>query len=113
MHPKEAKLLLAELICANYHSKEAAAKARKDFQQTFSQKELPEDIPSYQLKGGKGKIIDILIDSGLIVSRNEARRLIAQGGVCLDKERLEVEDAVIKKEGVLKVGKRRFLKLKI
>jgi tyrosyl-tRNA synthetase len=113
VHPKEAKFLLAEIITASYCGKEAGKKERENFQQTFSQKELPDDIPSYKLNRGEGKIIDILIESGLISSRNEARRLIAQGGVYLDGERLDDEDAVIKREGVLKVGKRRFLKLTI
>jgi tyrosyl-tRNA synthetase len=67
----------------------------------------------YQLKGSSQKIIDILIDSGLIGSKNDARRLIAQGGVYLDGERLEKEDALIQKSGTLKIGKHRFLKLKI
>ncbi|HTZ11761.1 MAG TPA: tyrosine--tRNA ligase, partial [Candidatus Margulisiibacteriota bacterium] len=112
VHPKEAKLLLAELITATYHGKEAGRKERDSFQQTFSKKETPDDIPSYQLKKGEGKIVDILIDSGLTASKNEARRLINQGGVYLDGERLK-EDALIEKGGTLKVGKHRFLQLKI
>lgn len=111
MHPKEAKLKLAEVIVSQYHNQGAAAKARDDFEQVFSQKELPDDIPVYNVKNKKSAAIDILIDSGLVASKNEARRLIAQGGVSLDGKRIDKEDAVIDTVGVLKVGKRRFLKL--
>jgi tyrosyl-tRNA synthetase len=113
LHPKEAKLNLAELITAQYHGNEQAASSREEFQQVFGQKELPSDIPVYELKNKKSDILSILLDSGLIASRNEARRLIKQGGVYLDGKRLDEETAAIKQEGVLKVGKRRFLRLKI
>jgi len=113
MHPREAKLRLAEYIATQYHGPEAAQKARKNFEQTFSQKELPQDAPVYKLKDRKSNIIDILMDSGLTASKNEARRLIKQGGVYLDGKRLDKEDVVINREGILKAGKRRFLKLEV
>jgi len=113
MHPKEAKLHLAELIVRQYHGSESAGAAREEFQQVFGQKELPSDMPVYELKNKKSDIISILLDSGLITSKNEARRLIKQGGVYLDGKRLDEETAVIAQEGVLKVGKRRFLRIKI
>jgi tyrosyl-tRNA synthetase len=113
MHPKEAKLRLAEYITAQYQGLEPSRKARKNFEQTFSRKELPQDAPVYKLKDKKSNIIDILMDSGLTASKNEARRLIKQGGVHLDGERLDKEDAVINRAGILKAGKRRFLKLEL
>jgi tyrosyl-tRNA synthetase len=112
MHPKEAKLYLAELIVAQYHGKKQAAGSREEFQQVFGQKELPSVLPVYELKNKKSDILNILLDSGLIASKNEARRLIKQGGVYLDGKRLDEETAVIEQEGVLKVGKRRFLRIK-
>lgn len=111
MHPKEAKLKLAEIIAAQYHGKQAAEKAREEFDRIFSQGELPKDIQVYNLEGKSFTLIDILIDSGLTVSKNEARRLICQGGVYFDGERVDKEEAVMDKEGIIKVGKRRFLKL--
>lgn len=110
-HPKEAKLRLAENITRQYHGRELAEKAREEFEQVFSKRELPEDLPVYKLKKQTASIIDILLDSGLTESKNEARRLIKQGGVSLDGERLDKEDIIVDKEGILKVGKRRFLKL--
>jgi len=111
LHPKEAKLCLAQDITRQYHGKDSAEKARGEFEGVFSKGELPQDIPVYKLKKQKSSIIDILLDSGLTESKNEARRLIQQGGVSLDGERLDKEDVVVDKEGILKVGKRRFLKL--
>lgn len=110
MHPKEAKLKLATLITASYHGRSSADKAREDFERTFSKKELPQDAEIYKLKGDE-TVIDIIISSGMAASRNEARRLIQQGGVTLGSERIDREDSVIDKEGILKVGKRRFLKI--
>ncbi|MDP3732732.1 MAG: tyrosine--tRNA ligase [Candidatus Omnitrophota bacterium] len=110
-HPKEAKLSLAENISRQYHGKELAEKARQEFEQVFSKRELPKDASIYKLKKQRPSIIDILLDSGLTESKNEARRLIKQGGVSLDGERLDKEDVIVDKEGILKVGKRRFLKL--
>lgn len=110
MHPKEAKLNLAENITAQYHGDKLAKKARLEFEQVFSQKKLPPEPPSYILKE-KSNIVDILLESNLVASRNEARRLISQGGVYLDAQRIEDKEAKILKGGILKVGKRRFLRL--
>lgn len=111
LHPKEAKLKLAESIVADYHGQAAAKGARADFEMVFSSKEAPRDMPSLQLKKCGAKVIDIIMESGLAASRNEARRLIQQGGVSLDGKVMDNEDAQICKEGTLKVGKRHFLKL--
>lgn len=111
MHPKEAKLKLAQIIVEQYHSREAAQEERAGFERVFSQKELPDDLVNYKLPLPKNNIVEILIDSGLVASKNEARRLIQQGGVSLDGERIENELVAVDKEGILKVGKRRFLKL--
>ena len=111
MHPKEAKLKLAEYITTCYHGRDLAKKTQEDFQHVFSLRELPQDVPVYKLKEKGTEIIEILLDSGLTASRNEARRLIKQGGVSLDGARLDKEDIVVNKAGILKSGKRRFLKL--
>ena len=111
MHPKEAKLNLAEYITTCYHGRDLAKKAQEDFEQVFSLRELPQDVPVYKLKEKGTEIIEILLDSGLTASRNEARRLIKQGGVSLDGARIDKEDALVNKAGILKSGKRRFLKL--
>ncbi len=110
MHPKEAKMKLAEIIVSQYHSTDAAAKARQEFERVFSKQEIPEDIPSFKLKKAMN-IVDILLESGLVASKNEARRLLEQGGITFDNAVLDKNSAEINKAGILKVGKRRFLKL--
>ncbi|MFC1805086.1 tyrosine--tRNA ligase [Candidatus Omnitrophota bacterium] len=111
MHPKEAKLDLAERLTSDYHPAASAKQARKNFERVFSRKELPDQIAVYKLKGKKTAVVDILLESGLVKSKNEARRLLTQGGVKLDESVIKEETAVCDKPGVLRVGKRRFLKL--
>ena len=111
LHPKQAKLNLAEYLTAQYQGKQKAREVRNEFESIFSQKELPKDIPIYRLEAKGANIIDILINSGLTNSKNEARRLIKQGGVFLNKKKIDKEDTIIDTEGVLRVGKRRFLKV--
>jgi len=111
MHPKEAKLRLAEIITGQYHSLEAAKSARDEFERVFSHKEIPDDIAVFKISSGEKKLIDILTESGLVVTKNEARRVIQQGGVSLNGERLDKDDFILDKPGILKCGKRRFLKL--
>lgn len=113
IHPKEAKLNLAKIIVSQYHSKETAEAEYSNFQNVFSAKELPSDMPEYTIPPSGKKAVDILIESGLVRSKNEARRLIQQSGLSLDGEIVDKEDALINKEGVLKAGKRRFLKITI
>jgi len=111
MHPKEAKLKLAETIVSQYHSPQAAKAERDNFERVFSGRELPEEMQEYKIPAEGRLLVDILTGAGLVKSKNEARRLIQQGGVTADGEAVAGEDAVINKECVLKVGKRRFLKL--
>ncbi len=112
LHPKEAKLRLACDIVSQYYSKKAAGEARLEFERVFANKEIPRDVPSYKIKPDKNTIIDILVDSKLVETKNQARRLIQQGGVTLDGEKLEKESQIIDREGIVKVGKRRYLSLK-
>jgi len=110
MHPKEAKVHLAKLIIAQYHSQATADKEEKEFNRVFSQKENPQDLPEYKTDGAK-TILAILTESKLASSGNEARRLIKQGAVSFDGKKIEKEDFVLKSSGVLKAGSRRFLKV--
>ncbi|MCK9603524.1 MAG: tyrosine--tRNA ligase [Candidatus Omnitrophica bacterium] len=110
MHPKEAKLKLAEEIASQYHSKEIAVKARIEFDRVFGKKELPLDMPEYK-PDGKEQVITVLLNSGLVKSGNEARRLVKQGGVFFDDIKVDKEDFTFGQSGILRVGARRFLKI--
>ena len=110
MHPKEAKVNLAKIIITQYHSKDAALKEALEFERVFSQKEIPQDMPEYKTDGSKN-ILTILTESKLVSSGNEARRLIKQGAVSFDNQKIEKEDFTPQNSGVLKAGSRRFLKV--
>jgi tyrosyl-tRNA synthetase len=111
MHPRLAKLNLAEELVSQYYSKRQAQQSRKEFERVFSQKGLPQNMAHYRLAPEKNNIIDIMVNSGLVDTRNEARRLISQGGVYLNNTRIIKEDYNIDEEGIIKLGKRRFLRL--
>ncbi len=111
MHPKDAKLRLAENIVEQFHGVECAKQARIEFEKIFSKKEIPTSIPEYVLRKDKREnIVEVMINSSLLASKNEARRLIMQGAVSLDGNKIADSDFIVKK-GILKVGKRKFLKL--
>ncbi|MFH1202606.1 MAG: tyrosine--tRNA ligase [Candidatus Omnitrophota bacterium] len=111
LHPREAKLRLAQEIVGQYHGKSEAETARREFENIFSQGQLPSDMPLYKLTSSKG-ILEILVDSGLIKTKNEGRRLIQEGAVSLDEQKItDPNKILLPQEGILKVGSRRFLKL--
>ncbi len=110
IHPKELKLRLAEELITQYHSKEKASLARLEFERVFSQKELPCQIQEYKTDGSK-TIVGILLESGLVKSGNEARRLLKQGAVSFNAEKILSDDFAPKQSGTLKAGARRFLKI--
>ena len=110
MHPKQAKVDLAKIIIAQYHSKAAALKAAVEFERVFTQKEIPQDLPEFKTDGKK-TLLAILTESKLAASGNEARRLIKQGAVTFDNQKVEKEDFVPQNSGILKAGSRRFLRV--
>lgn len=114
LHPKEVKMRLAEEITAIYHGVEAAKKAREEFVETFSNKGVPEEMPITQEKRGS-KIIDILVSSGIVESKSEARRLVESGAVTNAEsgESVGSVDATLEDQVILKIGKRRFLKIEV
>ncbi|MFC1500910.1 tyrosine--tRNA ligase [Elusimicrobiota bacterium] len=114
MHPKQAKMVLAEEITAKYHDKEKSKKAKEEFDSVFANKNNPKDMEEYFVRSNKIRLLDLLIDSNLISSKNEARRLIEQGGVKIDGEKvLSDKELKITKEIVLQAGKRKFKKIKV
>ena len=102
-HPKESKMRLAREIVTLYHGKDAADKAEKDWQNTFSQGGVPTDIPTVK----RGKLREIVKD----ISTSELRRLVERGAVSsvLSGKKIESIDAEITND-VIRIGKHRFLK---
>ncbi|HEY5614498.1 MAG TPA: tyrosine--tRNA ligase, partial [Bacteroidota bacterium] len=114
-NPRDIKRRLARTLVTMYHDEKAAARAEEEFDRIFKDKALPDEVEEYRLdsKSGPKSIIDLLTTTELAASKSEARRLIDQGGVSIDSERVPDANAPLpdKNEFVLKVGKRKFLKV--
>jgi tyrosyl-tRNA synthetase len=110
MHPKDAKVKLACEIIRQYHGEKEAEKARLEFERVFAKKELPQEMPEFKTDKNK-TILVILSESGLVKSGNDARRLLKQGAVLFNDVKVEKDDFIVDKDGVLKIGSRRFLKI--
>ncbi len=110
MHPMTAKKNLAKILTSRFHGAEAGQKELENFEQVFSKKELPTDLPT--LNANNQTYVSVILAAGFAKSKNEARRLIMQGGVKLNGEKV-LEDALVNFDGeaVLQVGKKNFIKL--
>ncbi len=120
MHPRDAKARLAREIVAVWHGKAKAEEAERAFERVFVDKDAPAEIPEAavgrdELKQGHIRLIKLLVLAGLAESNSEAKRLISQGGVSVDGDRVHKVDAdVAVKDGiVLRVGKRRFVRIRV
>lgn len=114
VHPMEAKERLSLEIVERYHGKEKALRAKEYFDRVIRKKDIPEDIPVHEIKGEEELWLPkVLKDSGLVKSSSEARRLIIQGAVEVNGEIIRDPDQRLPKgEYIIRVGKRRFLKVK-
>lgn len=112
VNPKDTKLSLAHQIVAIYHGSVAADSARETFINTFSKKEIPEDVEEVTAQSG-GKLVDVLAQRGFANSKSDARRLITQGGVHVleTKETVTNIDHTIKTTYTYRVGKHRFVRI--
>lgn len=112
VHPRDVKMQLAREIVSIFHGDEAAGEAEHHFRTVFQERELPPEMPIYAVEGPTN-VVEVITASGLAKSKSEARRLIQQGGVRLNGEKVESIEAVVtvEKEAVLQVGKRKFTKL--
>jgi tyrosyl-tRNA synthetase len=113
INPRDLKRQLAQTLVQMYHSKEAAVNAQEEFDRIFIAKSVPDNIEEFK-RSESMTITTLLIESKLVASKGEARRLIDQGGITIDSERVTDPNAFLpeKDEFILKVGKRRFLKVK-
>ncbi|MBK8810378.1 MAG: tyrosine--tRNA ligase [Acidobacteria bacterium] len=113
-NPRNLKVELAKLIIADFHSNEAAKNAEDDFNRRFVNKEVPDEIEEALLKSGKYNLADLINQTGLAPSKKEAKRLIEQGGVKVDGEKVSnpAAEVELSEEILLQVGKRRFLRIR-
>jgi len=116
MHPMEAKKQLASLIVSRFHGEDAGKEARSGFENQFAKKEVPDDIPELSMATEDGGvwIVKALSEGGLTASNGEAMRMIKQGAVSVDGEKIYDKDLKLNTGSyLLKVGKRKFLQLKV
>lgn len=111
-HPRDAKRRLAREVVARYTSEGTALKAEEEFDRIFVQKDVPEHIEEYVVSEPLA-VAELLVQTGMVTSKGEARRLIQGGGVSIDG--VKVADTNQTHEPgepvVLKVGKKKFLRL--
>ncbi|MCP4133304.1 MAG: tyrosine--tRNA ligase [bacterium] len=117
-HPRDVKVKLGKEICAQFYDRETADKAETEFNRIFVKKDIPDDIPDFaipeaEIADGKIWIVKVLVLTGMAKSNGEARRLIKGGGVSFKGEKILDGDLelAVPIEGMLKVGKRRFVNI--
>ena len=113
-NPRDIKVKLAQEIVARFHSQNAAEEALADFEARFRHGALPDEIPEKIIPTTDGEIplVQLLKQAGLTASTSEALRMIEQGAVKLDGEKVEDKSTKIKRgeSVVIQVGKRKFAK---
>ncbi len=111
LHPRDVKMRLAHEIVTIFYGETDARSAEDAFIKTFQQKEVPDEMPEFELGSGQS-VLDVILAAKLASSKSEARRLINQKGVRLDSAILERGDVPFPHPGVLQVGKRKFLRVR-
>jgi tyrosyl-tRNA synthetase len=116
-NPRDIKIRLAEELVERFHSKEMADKAHQAFIARFQKGQIPDEMPECELKAEAGGylIANLLKDGGLVKSTSEAMRMIKQGAVRIDGERVEQTSVTIEtgSTAVFQVGKRRFARITV
>ena len=112
--PKSAKMRLAKEIVSFYHGKEKADNAEQDFEKTFKGGGISEDAKEVTVKKGE-KLSDVLLREKIIGSKNEFRRLVSEGAIMnmTENKKVGTIEETIEKKSEFRVGKRRFIRLRI
>jgi len=110
VHPRDAKMELAHEITAAFFDEEQAEEAKQHFISLFQKGDMPEDIPEFK-PVGEPILLEVLVDSALVSSKSQARRLIEQNGVKIDGETASDPYMLLKPRAVVQVGKRHFIKI--
>ena len=112
-NPRDSKRLLGRSLVELYYNRDLALQAEQHFDQVIVNKDNPDDMSEFSLKKDM-KIIEVLHSSDLVSSKSEARRLLNQGAIRIEGEKVSNMDMILSNgtEYIIKVGKRRFLKVK-
>jgi tyrosyl-tRNA synthetase len=113
-NPRDAKMRLAFEITKIYHGEKTAKNAEENFVQTFQKREVPNEIPKFNVRKG-ANIVDVLVESKLAKSKSEARRAISQGSIKVNGKKISESDIdsplVVSEKVIVQKGKRYFLEL--
>ncbi len=114
-NPRDVKVEFAQEIIERFHSKAAAVGAYEDFVARFKRNEIPDDMPLVELVGDELPIANLLKDAGLTSSTSDAIRMLKQGAVKIDGEKISDRNLKIAKgsECVYQVGKRKFARVRL
>ncbi len=113
-NPRDLKVALAKTIISDFHSQQAADEAEGEFTRRFVKKEIPDEIEERKIPPGTRRLTMLLTETGLAASKGEAKRLIEQGGVKVNGEKVSAVSAdvdVIAEGVLLQVGKLKFLRV--
>ena len=112
LHPRDVKMRLAREIVEIIHGEEAVEPAEEAFKRVFQDREDPEEMPEFEFIPGK-MLLEVMVESGVVQSKSEARRLIKQRGVRIEGRVQDDPNKVLdsSEPQVLRVGKRRFIRL--
>jgi len=113
-HPKQAKVLLGKTIVTQFYDEETARRAAAQFDRVFAEGQLPDDIPQVLITDPAISVKQLLLSTKLVESGGEAKRMVAQGAVSIDGEKITDPNLdIMPKDGtVIQVGKRKFAKIK-
>ena len=115
VHPRDAKVNFAKEIVKRFHGERASAEAHVNFDKMFRNKEIPDDIETVRIKKEEIEkwLPKLLVNLGMVSSTNEGKRMIAQGGVAINGNKIANEALVFEgvDELIIKVGKRKFKKI--
>lgn len=110
-NPKDIKQRMSREITTIWHNAEASAQAESAWTGQFSEGGLPTDVPIVKAETGSRQLADLLVETKLVESKTEAKRLIEQGAVRLNQEKVTAESVDVKSGDILQAGKRRFIRI--
>lgn len=113
VHPRDAKMILAKTIVALYHGDAAAAAAEQEFVRVFQERDLPSEIEELAIDAGEVWLPQLLHAAGMVSSNSEGKRMIQQGSVRVNGEKVMEENCTLQNGDVLQVGKRKYRRIRL
>lgn len=113
VHPRDAKMLLAKTIVELYHGAAAAEAAEQEFVRVFQERDLPSEIEELSIDESEVWLPQLLNTAGMVSSNSEGKRMIQQGSVRVNGEKVTEENCTLQNDDVLQVGKRKYRRIRL